>query len=214
MEEGLASDGLGRYGFAMHESGLGEPAVASLPPKDRHTLYLRLAARKFAALEAAARREGLRPWQLAQRWIEAGLAASMDGAPPTGDVHELARRLDEVERRLATLEAASPPGSPRLRRPARAATAKKAGRRPAKLTAADGRQRPGTLTSEIEAVLAEAGGGPLDYGTIAATIKRRGVFRPPRSGHSVTRQQIAARVSHRFYRDRFVRADGKVSLAT
>lgn len=65
-----------------------------LPRASETRSTLRLAARPFAALEAAARREGLLPWQLAQRWIGAGLAASADGAPPTCDVHNLAPRLE------------------------------------------------------------------------------------------------------------------------
>ena len=40
-----------------------------------------------------------------------------------------------------------------------------------------------------------------------------GIFTPPRSGHELTRSQIAARVSHTFYRDRFIRSGGKVALA-
>ena len=78
--------------------------------------------------------------------------------------------------------------------------------------AAPRRCRRTSLTTEIVAVLAEAG-EPLGYGTLAERIRERGIFTPPRSGHELTRAQIAARVNNKFYRDRFVRSGGKVSLA-
>ena len=196
----------------MHEAGPVEPSSApSLPPKDRRTLYLRLAARPFAALEAAARREGLRPWQLVHRWIEAGLATSEDGAPQTGDVPRLVLRLEEVERRLTALESARPPGSTLRSREGQVSSSRRAGAR-GKPRAGRRRGRTTSLTTEIVAVLTESG-EPLDYGTLAERIRERGIFTPPRSGRELTRSQIAARVSHTFYRDRFIRSGGRVALA-
>lgn len=88
-----------------------------------------------------------------------------------------------------------------------------------------GRQRPGTradqpaqvagpvkLHEAIIQVLLDAG-EPLTANDLAARIRDRNLFEPPRSGHELRGGQVSARVGNATYRDRFVRRDGRIWLA-
>ena len=78
-------------------------------------------------------------------------------------------------------------------------------------------QRPATvgpqrLHEAIIQVLREAG-EPLSANEIAARIRERNLFQPPRSGHELRGGQVSARVGNAHYRSRFVRRDGRIWLA-
>jgi hypothetical protein len=68
------------------------------------------------------------------------------------------------------------------------------------------------LHDAIIRVLLDAG-EPLTANDIAARIRERNLFEPPRSGHELRSGQISARVGNATYRDRFVRRDGRIWLA-
>ena len=71
------------------------------------------------------------------------------------------------------------------------------------------RQPP--LHEVIEVVIREAG-QPLPAADVTARVTARG-WKPPRSGHELSANQVNARTTHRAYRDRFTRTDGKIGLA-
>lgn len=54
---------------------------------------------------------------------------------------------------------------------------------------------------------------PLTANDLAARIRERNLFEPPRSGHELRGGQVSARVGNSHYRDRFVRRDGRIWLA-
>lgn len=73
-------------------------------------------------------------------------------------------------------------------------------------------RRQPALHEVIEDVIREAG-HPLPVRFhVAARVTARG-WRPPRSGHELSANQINARTTHRAYRDRFTRTDGRIGLA-
>lgn len=88
-----------------------------------------------------------------------------------------------------------------------------------------GRRRPGgeagrsarvasplKLHEAIIQVLLDAG-EPLIANDIAARIRDRNLYEPPRSGHELRGGQVSARVGNATYRDRFVRREGRIWLA-
>lgn len=70
---------------------------------------------------------------------------------------------------------------------------------------------PRRLHEAIIHVLLDAGEG-LTANDIAARIRERNLFVPPRSGHELRGGQVSARVGNATYRDRFVRRDGRIWL--
>ena len=73
-------------------------------------------------------------------------------------------------------------------------------------------QAPRKLHEAIIQVLLEAG-EPLTAHDLAARIRERELFEPPRSGHELRAGQVSARVGNATYRHRFVRRDGRIWLA-
>lgn len=71
---------------------------------------------------------------------------------------------------------------------------------------------PMKLHEAIIRVLLDAG-EPLTANAIAARIRVRNLFVPPRSGHELRGGQVSARVGNATYRNRFVRHDGRIWLA-
>lgn len=88
------------------------------------------------------------------------------------------------------------------RRTARAATGR--------ASRARGRRQP-ALHEVIEDVIREAG-EPLPAADVAARVTARG-WKPPRSGHQLSANQVNARTTHRAYKDRFTRHEGRIGLA-
>lgn len=72
--------------------------------------------------------------------------------------------------------------------------------------------RPVKLHEAIIQVLLDAG-EPLIASDIAARIRARDLYQPPRSGHELRGGQVSARVGNATYRDRFVRREGRIWLA-
>jgi hypothetical protein len=68
------------------------------------------------------------------------------------------------------------------------------------------------LHEAIIQVLLDAGEA-LTANDIAARIRERDLYAPPRSGHELRGGQVSARVGNATYRDRFVRRDGRIWLA-
>lgn len=68
------------------------------------------------------------------------------------------------------------------------------------------------LHEAIIRVLLDAGEA-LGANDIAARIRERTLFVPPRSGHELRGGQVSARVGNATYRDRFVRREGRIWLA-
>ena len=73
-------------------------------------------------------------------------------------------------------------------------------------------ERPRRLHEAIIRVLLDAG-EPLTANDIAARIRQRNLFEPPRSGHELRGGQVSARAGNATYRDRFLRSDGRIWLA-
>lgn len=71
---------------------------------------------------------------------------------------------------------------------------------------------PMKLHEAIIRVLLDAG-EPLIANDLAARIRERNLFLPPRSGHELRSGQVSARVGNATYRDRFVRHAGRIWLA-
>jgi hypothetical protein len=68
------------------------------------------------------------------------------------------------------------------------------------------------LHQAIIRVLLDAGGA-LTANEIAARIRERNLYEPPRSGHELRGGQVSARVGNATYVNRFVRRDGRIWLA-
>lgn len=71
---------------------------------------------------------------------------------------------------------------------------------------------PLKLHEAIIRILIDAG-EPLTANEVAARIRQRSLFVPPRSGHELRGGQVSARVGNATYRDRFVRREGRIWLA-
>lgn len=168
-------------------------------------MTLRLDPPRLRELQRLAREEGLRPGQLAQRWVEERLGGR--GAPARGEsdlegrselaalgerIDQLAGRLDELAAQVTRLAATRTSGAAR------------------ETTPSPGRRA--RLHEEIVAVLKEAG-EPMSAGEIAQAIRQRGNFRAPRSNEEVNGAMVSGRVSNPHYRSLFVREGRKIGLA-
>lgn len=179
-------------------------------------MSIRLDPRRVGILKRLAAEEGVRPGELAVRWLEERLDAVRVGEPaqPPAAVSstalaELASRLDELSRRVDRLASAPPPAivasapqpaaeaSPPATRKPRAKGAKRTSRAP--------------LHDEISAVIAER--GPQTAAELASAIVERGRYQPPRSGKAIDAAMINGRVSNPTYRGRFRRSEGRIGLA-
>lgn len=175
-------------------------------------MTIRLDPPRLRELQRLARDAGLRPGQLAQRWVEERLAvgpagasaagapggarddSQTDGSPQLDRLSELVAdhtaRLDHLAAQVAALTAA-PPQQPATDR-------------------GDSGRRP-RLHEEILAVLRESGRA-MSAGEIAQAIRDRGNYRAPRSNEQVNGAMVSGRVSNPHYRSLFVRDGRRIGL--
>jgi hypothetical protein len=180
-------------------------------------MSIRLDPRRVGILKRLAAEEGVRPGELAVRWLEERLDAVRVGAPTPAPaalsnaaLAELTSRIDELSLRVDRL-AAVPPGpvapapvAPDSARPsATSAKRRNGGKR--------GRSARAPLHAEIIAVLGER--GPQTASELASAIIERGLYQPPRSSKPIDAAMINGRVSNPTYRGRFTRSGGRIGLA-
>ena len=169
-------------------------------------MTLRLDPPRLRELQRLAREAGLRPGQLAQRWVEERLdrGPARDGAgADVARLDELASRLEEHSTQLEELSQRVAALSARRERetsPPEGQAARSASPR-----------RP-RLHEEIVAVLRESG-GVMSAGEIAQAIRERGNYRAPRSNEQVNGAMVSGRVSNPHYRSLFVREGRRIGLA-
>lgn len=218
-------------------------------------MTVRVDPRRLGLLKQLAAEAGVRPGELVQLWVEQRLDAERGGLAPAGApimptaptaeatsaITTLAARLDDLFRRIATLEASqvaalappptvSPASAPSAAAPASAEVAPRKRGRPRKTDTAvpnaptqarRGRARGGArrapaqkrvaLHDEIIAVIRER--GPLTAAELAAAVKERGRYYAPRSAHPLDAAIVNSRVSNPVYRSRFKRHEGRIGLA-
>jgi hypothetical protein len=201
-------------------------------------MSIRLDPRRLAALKLLAAEAGLRPGELVTQWVEERLDAARRGeaaAGPGADgraiaavnarIDELVKRLDAIAPPGARVAAEAPGGEPgptapkRRGRPPKAATSAaatsaaaepKPARRKSRAKAASAAPRV-PLHEEIAAIISEQ--GPMTAGQLATAVTERGRYTAPRTTKPLDAATISARVSNPVYRSRFVRREGKISLA-
>ena len=179
-------------------------------------MSIRLDPRRVGILKRLAAEEGVRPGELAVRWLEERLDSVRVGTPspgpavpPNAALAELIARVDELSLRVDRLAAV--PAAPF---PAATATAPsprpgaRKGRRTKRPRSA-GPRAP--LHAEIIAVLGER--GPQTAAELASAIVERGRYQPPRSGKPIDAAMVNGRVSNPTYRGRFTRSGGRIGLA-
>jgi hypothetical protein len=197
--------------------GQQRPSYPPRPSEDAG-MSIRLDPRRVGILKRVAAEEGVRPGELAVRWLEERLDAVRVGTPMAAPaaasdaaLAELASRLDELSRRVDRL-AAAPPTSPAPE--ANAATMASA----PGISRRRRTKRPKTHTTarvplheEIIAVISER--GPQTASELASAITARGQYQPPRSGKAIDAEMVNGRVSNPTYRGRFVRSGRRIGLA-
>lgn len=185
-------------------------------------MSIRLDPRRVGILKRVAAEEGVRPGELAVRWLEERLDAVRVGTPMAAPaaasdaaLAELASRLDELSRRVDRL-AAAPPTSPAPA--ANAATmasapgiSRRRRTRGSKTNAKTDATARVPLHEEIIAVISER--GPQTASELAGAITARGQYQPPRSGKAIDAAMVNGRVSNPTYRGRFVRSGRRIGLA-
>lgn len=190
-------------------------------------MTLRLDPPRLRELQRLAREAGLRPGQLAQRWVEerlAGIAsgsrvdggvpraADADGTAPqtpstteatTAELAQLSGQLtvqaERIDRLAEQIAALSAAAATPAATPERAVGAREGGRR-------------ARLHEEIVTVLREHG-SPMSAGEIAQAIRERGLYRAPRSDEQVNGAMVSGRVSNPHYRSLFTRQGRRIGLA-
>ena len=184
-------------------------------------MSIRLDPRRVSTLKQLAAEAGVRPGDLVRQWVEERLDAARGGAPVTASP-DLVAQLKELADRVAALEAAKPgsastspaqdgerpAGAESEAAPAAAETPKRARRNA--VSAAPASERV-ALHDEMIEVLRER--GPMTAAELAGAIAERGRYAPPRSGKPLDAAMVSQRVSNPTYRPRFVRSDGRISLA-
>jgi len=179
-------------------------------------MSIRLDPRRVGILKRLAAEEGVRPGELAVRWLEERLDAVRVGTPTpapaalsSAALAELTSRIDELSLRLDRLAAAPP--APLAPAPV-AAESDLPSRKSAKRKGPkSGTSARAPLHAEILAVLSER--GPQTAAELASAIVERGLYQPPRSGKPIDAAMINGRVSNPTYRGRFTRSGGRIGLA-
>lgn len=180
-------------------------------------MSIRLDPRRVGILKRLAAEEGVRPGELAVRWLEERLDAVRVGEPSPGPAAasssafaEITARLDELSRRVDGL-AARPAAELASSTPAAATRAPRG--RTAKRRKASGKAAASRapLHAEIMAVLTER--GPQTAAELASAIVERGRYQPPRSGKAIDAAMVNGRVANPTYRGRFTRSGGRIGLA-
>jgi hypothetical protein len=180
-------------------------------------MSIRLDPRRVGILKRLAAEEGVRPGELAVRWLEERLDAVRVGAPTpapaalsSAALAELTSRIDELSLRVDRLAAAPPapltpaPMAANSARPSRKSATRRKGSK-------SGTSARAPLHAEIIAVLNEH--GPQTAAELASAIVERGVYQPPRSGKPIDAAMVNGRVSNPTYRGRFTRSGGRIGLA-
>jgi hypothetical protein len=179
-------------------------------------MSIRLDPRRVGILKRLAAEEGVRPGELAVRWLEERLDSVRVGVPSPGPaapsnaaLDELIARMDELSLRVDRLAAA--PAAPSAALTATAPSPRPGARkaRRTKRTRSAGPRTP--LHAEIIAVLGER--GPQTAAELASAIVERGRYQPPRSGKPIDAAMVNGRVSNPTYRGRFTRSGGRIGLA-
>jgi hypothetical protein len=202
--------------------GQQRPSYPPRPSEDAG-MSIRLDPRRVGILKRLAAEEGVRPGELAVRWLEERLDAVRVGAPSSAPaaasnaaLAELSSRLDELSRRVDRLAAAAAApaaaSAPSPPAPTAAASPRPGRPKPKRTRGAKtaGGARP-PLHEEIRAVLSER--GPQTASELASAIVERGRYQPPRSGKAIDAAMINGRVSNPTYRGRFTRSGGRIGLA-
>jgi hypothetical protein len=181
-------------------------------------MSIRLDPRRVGILKRLAAEEGVRPGELAVRWLEERLDAVRVGEPSPGPaaasssaLAEISARLDELSRRVDGL-AARPATAPQASStPAATPRAPQGPTRKRRRASGKAGEPRAPLHAEILAVLAER--GPQTAAELASAIVERGRYQPPRSGKAIDAAMVNGRVSNPTYRGRFTRSGGRIGLA-
>ncbi len=190
-------------------------------------MSIRLDPRRVSTLKRLAADAGMRPGDLVRTWVEERIDGERSGAgaPSLAEqVAALAARVEALERSggSAALAETAPAGGPEPEpaaepaaqeaapevaapaiRPKRSRAKGKVSAKPAHKVA---------LHDEMIAVLSEH--GPMTAAELAAAVAERGRYHPPRSGKPIDAAMISQRVSNPTYRPRFMRAGGRIGLAS
>ena len=205
----------GSFGGPAQRYGQQRPSYPPRPSDDAG-MSIRLDPRRVGILKRLAAEEGVRPGELAVRWLEERLDSARVGAPspgpavpPNAALAELIARVDELSLRVDRLAAvpAAPSPDATARAPSPRPGARKARR--TKRPRSAGPRAP--LHAEIIAVLGER--GPQTAAELASAIVERGRYQPPRSGKPIDAAMVNGRVSNPTYRGRFTRSGGRIGLA-
>lgn len=186
-------------------------------------MSIRLDPRRVNALKHLAGEAGMRPGDLVRQWVEERIDSARVGADvPTGTGESLMSRIDELVTRITVLEtaagiaapepAAKPEPTP-TREPTPTPTDEQSQppkRARSTVAAAPAGERV-ALHDEMIAVLTER--GPMSAAELAGAVTERGRYAPPRSGKPINAAMVSQRVSNPTYRARFVRNEGRISLA-
>ena len=176
-------------------------------------MSIRLDPRRVNALKHLAGEAGVRPGDLVRQWVEERIDGSRVGAETTTPEPSVMSRLDELSARIAALESAAggaatkPDAGPPTKEPQSEAEIEPA---PNVVSAAPSVERV-ALHDEMIAILSER--GPMTAAELAGAITERGRYAPPRSGKALDAATVSQRVSNPTYRSRFVRDQGRISLA-
>ena len=178
-------------------------------------MSIRLDPRRVNALKHLAGEAGVRPGDLVRQWVEERIDGSRVGAEAATPGPSVMARLDELSARIDALEkaaggtAAKPEATP----PATEAEAKSeaAVEPPSNVVSAAPSVERVALHDEMIAILSER--GPMTAAELAGAITERGRYAPPRSGKALDAATVSQRVSNPTYRSRFVRNQGRISLA-
>ncbi|MGC1165147.1 MAG: hypothetical protein WA862_03480 [Solirubrobacterales bacterium] len=185
-------------------------------------MSIRLDPRRVNALKHLAGEAGVRPGDLVRQWVEERIDGSRVGAEAATPGPSVMSRLDELSARLAALEKATgnaetkaepapPAKAPKTAPPTNEPEAETAGETaPNVISAAPSVERV-ALHDEMIAILSER--GPMTAAELAGAITERGRYAPPRSGKALDAATVSQRVSNPTYRSRFVRNQGRISLA-
>src|SRR5688500_13312748 len=184
-------------------------------PPDEGAMSIRLDPRRVNALKHLAGEAGVRPGDLVRQWVEERIDGSRVGAEAAAPGPSVMSRLEELSARIAALESAAggdatkPADAPPTKEPeaeAEAATEPA----PNVVSAAPSVERV-ALHDEMIAILSER--GAMTAAELAGAITERGRYAPPRSGKPLDAATVSQRVSNPTYRSRFVRNQGRISLA-
>jgi len=188
-------------------------------------MSIRLDPRRVNALKHLAGEAGVRPGDLVRQWVEeridgsrVGAEAATPGPSVMGRLDELSARLDALEKAAGGRAAPKPAAAPPTKEPETAPPTKEpeaeaeAATEPAPnvVSAAPSVERV-ALHDEMIAILSER--GAMTAAELAGAITERGRYAPPRSGKPLDAATVSQRVSNPTYRSRFVRNQGRISLA-